>query len=158
LNLHDATRQVREFHQQIGAPIAALPCLLPCDPRQAALLATRLLELTLAATDLGGQADDLLLQRLAFTLEELAEWLYAHARGDLVAAADAWADRLYVLLGDAVAAGLPAADLFAEIHASNRTKEAGRAAWHGKALKGTAFRPPDIRRALLTRGRQNEHQ
>jgi hypothetical protein len=50
-----------------------------------------------------------------------------------------------VLLGDAVAAGLPVADLFAEFHASNMTKEAGRTLWQGKGIKGdisTARHPP----------------
>jgi hypothetical protein len=45
--------------------------------------------------------------RTCLLLEELAEWLSAHARRDLVATADAWADRTWVLFGDA--AGLPAA-------------------------------------------------
>ena len=76
-------------------------------------------------------------------IEELAEWLLAHVNDDLIAAADAWADRAYVLLGDAVAAGLPAAELFAEVHASNMTKELV-ADGTGKARKGAAYRPPEL--------------
>ena len=76
-------------------------------------------------------------------IEELVEWLLAHARGDLIAAADAWADRAYVLFGDAVAAGLPAAELFAEVHRSNMTKELV-ADGSGRARKGAAYRPPEL--------------
>ena len=83
------------------------------------------------------------MQRAAMAIEELAEWLLAHANGDLVAAADAWADRAYVLFGDAVAAGLPAAELFAEVHRSNMTKELV-ADGTGKARKGAAYRPPEL--------------
>ena len=52
---------------------------------------------TLAETADAAENGDVLLSRAAMALEELAEWVTAHARGDLVAAADAWADRAYVL-------------------------------------------------------------
>ncbi len=55
-----------------------------------------------------------------------------------MSAADAWADRAYVLFGDAVAAGLPAAELFAEVHRSNMTKEPDSAGT-GKAVKRPAY-------------------
>ena len=80
-------------------------------------------------------------------LEELAEWITAHTQGDLISTADAWADRAYVLFGDAVAAGLPAAELFAEVHRSNMTKELDSAGT-GKAVKGPMYQPPNIWQAL----------
>jgi len=49
-----------------------------------------------------GASDDALLSRVALALEELAEWVLAHADQDLKSAA-AWVDRCYVLVGDAVA-------------------------------------------------------
>ena len=57
--------------------------------------------------------------------------------------AAAGAVRAYVLFGNAVAAGLPAAELFAEVHASNMTKDLV-ADGTGKAKKGAAYRPPDL--------------
>jgi hypothetical protein len=68
----------------------------------------------------------------------------AHFAGDLVAAADAFGDRPYVLLGDAVAASLPAAAIFAEIHRSNMTKAGPSASGNGKGSKGAAFMPPQL--------------
>ena len=147
MNLDDALTKVRQFHQHIGAPVADQPCLLKCETLVTAKFATQLLELSLVASSHGAETDNQLLLRLGMALEELSEWLFAQARGSLTAAADAWADRLYVLLGDAVATGLPAEALFAEIHDSNMTK-IGPADWPGKAIKGENYRPPDISKVL----------
>lgn len=143
MNLTNALDMVRTFHKHIGAPAADAPCLLACSPTNAKCLAVDLLKLSLVASQNGDQ----LSTRLAMALEELSEWLFAHAQGDLVAAADAWADRLYVLLGDAVAAGMPGEELLSEVHHSNMTKES-KTDWPGKGVKGTAYQPPDIRRIL----------
>jgi predicted HAD superfamily Cof-like phosphohydrolase len=59
-------------------------------------------------------------------IEEFIEWLQAHVDDDLIAAADAWADRSYVLVGDVVAAGLPAAELHSEVHRSAATWQRSR--------------------------------
>lgn len=101
MNLDDAVAWVRPFHEHIGAPVADKPRLLTGVAGNAARLGTQLLELSLVASNLGAVTEDLLLLRLGMALEEVSQWLLAHARGDLVVAADAWADRLYVLLGDA---------------------------------------------------------
>jgi len=139
MQIDDAIQAVRAFHERTASPIADRPRLLPGGKVGAEVLARQLL------------AINLLLQRAAMAIEELAEWLQAHAKGDLVAAADAWADRAFVLFGDAVAAGLPAAPLFAEVHRSNMTKEpvAGRS---GKAHKGPGYTPPDLGAILRTAG------
>lgn len=86
-------------------------------------------------------------------MEELAEWLQAHVNGDVVGAADAWADRAYVLFGDVVAAGLPAAALFDEVHRSNMTKQPDPRRT-GKAIKGLGYEPPDLRSILQTESDQ----
>ncbi|HQU43501.1 MAG TPA: hypothetical protein PK867_11865 [Pirellulales bacterium] len=86
-----------------------------------------------------------MLLRTALALEELGEWLSAHHRGDLVAAADGWADRAYVLFGDAVTAGLPTSLIFDEVHRSNLSKEPHAS---GKPCKGSGYCPPDIRGVL----------
>ncbi len=81
--------------------------------------------------------------RLCLELEEITEWLDAHLQNDLVAAADAWGDRLYVLMGDAVSAGLPAQAVFDEVHRSNMSKQC-KSSNRGKAVKGTAYRRPQL--------------
>lgn len=148
MQTNDAIQAVRAFHERTASPIADRPRLLPGGEVDAEALARKLLAIK---AEIQANDDNLLLQRAAMAIEELAEWLQAHAKGDLVAAADAWADRAYVLFGDAVAAGLPAAPLFAEVHRSNMTKEpvAGES---GKARKGPGYAPPDLEAVLASTG------
>ncbi len=145
----DSIELVRDFHARIGAAIADKPRLLRCDPEVAHRLSVAISELSHDAA----KAGDLFSQRLAMTLEELAEWAAAHAAGDLVAAADAWADRMYVLLGDAVAAGLPAWELLQAVQTSNITKAAGRATDAGKGVKSGAYQPPKLAEILMQASR-----
>jgi len=148
LSLTSALNLVSQFHKRVGAPVADHPRLLACNARHARHLTRSLLEIQGLAKWLASiNPHDELIVRLALALEELGEWLAAHAEGNLVAAADAWADRLYLLLGDAVATGLPADELLEEVHASNMTKSADELRT-GKAIKGAEYRPPDIRRIL----------
>ncbi len=144
--MQDALDCVRQVHTKLDAPISLNPTLLACDRNTSFALADRVSTLATEAMA-AASADDALLLRASMALEELAEWLAAHAQGDLVAAADAWADRAYVLFGDAVAAGLPAAALLDEVHRSNMTKEPDPLRT-GKAIKGAAYQSPDIRQAL----------
>ena len=76
-------------------------------------------------------------------VEELAEWIEAHVAGDLTAAADAWADRCYLLFGDAVATGLGTEAVFDEVHRSNMTKAPVNPAT-GKAVKSDGYLAPVI--------------
>ena len=146
MDLNQTTEMVRQFHQRIGARIADKPQLLPGKPKEADFIGARIADLgRLARRGAGG---DPFLERLALALEELAEWAIAHAKQDLVAAADAWADRAYVLMGDAVACGLPAQELFDEVHRSNMTKQCGVRTGLGKAYRGTQYEPPRIRGIL----------
>ncbi len=142
---------VSEFHQAIGAPIAAAPTLLPGDAAQAAALAVELRAIKDRAKQ-RGMLGELLFVRLALALEELAEWLEAHANSDLVAAADAWGDRLYVLLGDAVSAGMPGAAIFEEIHRSNMTKASRPVGADGKAVKPGSYLRPRLADAIAGAG------
>ena len=98
-----------------------------------------------------GNLGESLFVRLALALEELAEWLEAHANGDLVAAADAKGDRLYMMLGDAVSAGMPGAAIFKEIHRSNMTKAAQLAKPDGKAFKQGTYARPRLAAAQIWR-------
>lgn len=144
MTLDEAIGMVRTFHRQIQALIADAPRLLPGDAGKtlaAAFLVSRLAkELT---RDSDGEKD-LVICRAAMSLEELAEWLHAHAQHNLTAAADAIGDRLYLLLGDTVATGLPLAEIFQCVHASNMTKMTGVRTGVGKAVKGRNFHRPEI--------------
>lgn len=141
---------VRAFHGKIGAPCRDSPELMPGDRARASRLFELLMDLISDERQIDAPRDELL-DRTLLSLEELAEWLDAHLRSDLVAAADAWGDRAYVLFGDAVASGLPATAVFAEIHRSNMTKD--RASAYGKAKKGRRFERPSLA-ALLAGEKQ----
>lgn len=96
------------------------------------------------AADAANGTSDVLLSRLAMTLEEIGEWLAANARDDVTATADALGDRLYLLLGDAVAAGLPVSEIFAAVHQSNLSKLPLVTTGMGKAVKGSGYLRPDL--------------
>lgn len=145
--VQDAIESVRDFHRHIGAPITQSPTLLPCRREDAATIAVQLRDLATTCRRFSQTAGDLP-SRLNLALEEMAEWAEAHAAGDIVAAADAWGDRMYVLLGDAVATGLPGAEVFAEVHRSNMSKDLGSATKSGKGVKSARFVPPDLARLL----------
>lgn len=133
---------VRQFHEWIGASISVEPQLLVCQDSTAAELAQRLRDI---CRDMRARlsAHDILTQRVLMTLEETAEWLEAHVSGDLVAAKDAWGDRCYLLLGDAVSSGLPVESIFSAVHDSNMTKR-GLDPTTGKALKSDGFERPQL--------------
>jgi len=144
--MQNAIDCVRDFHRRIGAPIADSPTLLPCRREDAEEIAKRLRELATACSQLSRESGDLS-ARLHMALEEIAEFAEAHAEDDIVAAADAWGDRMYVLLGDAVSTGLPGA-IFDEVHRSNMSKNAGATTDEGKGVKSTQFIEPDLARLL----------
>lgn len=155
LTLCDSIRLVRDFHSHIQAPVSTRPQLLPGHPGRtlgASVLVGGL------AIDLAREAEgtkDLTLCRASMCLEELAEWLLAHSRHDLVAAADALGDRMYVLIGDAVATGLPIESIFQAVHASNMSKLKLVQSGLGKAVKGATFQRADVARILAEYGNDN---
>jgi len=97
------------------------------------------------------------LRRIALIAEELRELTDALGNDNLVEAADAIADLLYVTYGTAVEMGLPADALVSEVHRSNMTKlgEDGKPILRedGKILKGPGYQAPDIR-GVLERSRR----
>jgi predicted HAD superfamily Cof-like phosphohydrolase len=149
MTLDEAIGMVRTFHRQIQAPIAEAPHLMPGHPSKTLVAAVLVGRLAKQLTRESDGETDLVLCRAAMTLEELAEWLRAHAQQDLTAAADAIGDRLYLLLGDAVASGLPLAEIFRSVHDSNMTKMSGVRTGIGKAVKGRSFRRPEIDAILV---------
>lgn len=115
-------QKVREWHEAFGAAIGDTPSL-----------------------DCPTTLNDL---RLNLIEEELDELSAAVEVGDIVEAADAIADLLYVVYGAGVTWGLPVDELFAEVHRSNMTKLGldGKPILRddGKILKGPNFEKPDI--------------
>lgn len=156
LTLADCVHLVREFHHQIKTPVSAgPPQLLSSDPARASIFTQRLADLSREMADAASSDQDQLLGRAAMAVEELSEWLEAHSKGDLVAAADALADRFYVLVGDAVSTGLPLDLLFEEVHRSNLSKLSHVKTGHGKGAKGPAYVAPDITKVLRDHARTN---
>jgi len=148
LALNDCLRLVRAFHQRIRAPIAQSPTLLPCDSASALIYSQRLTRLSKEIAASANGVKDQLLCRAAMAAEELAEWLEAHGKGDVTAAADALGDRFYLLLGDAIASGMPLVEIFGVVHASNCTKQLLVTTALGKAFKGLDYRAPDLASVL----------
>jgi predicted HAD superfamily Cof-like phosphohydrolase len=130
----DALRYVEDFHRLIGETVSEKPRLLAGSRSKALELAQDLRKLIAIYRTSG----DHVLNRTTLSLEETAEWLEAHAAEDLVEATDALADRLFVLLGDAVACGLPIGQAFDLVAKSNATKQQMRLA-DGKGQKGEGY-------------------
>ena len=138
---------VRQFHEQFGFEVATNPTLLAGGRNVAARMATDIRDL-LSRFQQVNDPTELFGARVCLALEELAESVEAHREGDLIAAADAWGDRMYLLLGDAVAMGLPAVEIFAEIHRSNMSKTVPSSENRAKASKGPQFHRPELHEIL----------
>lgn len=137
---------VQEFHRKIGETVSESPKLLQHDAEVDADLAGSLRQVV-EAYNQSDSPKTQLTRRALMAVEELAEWIEAHDEDDLTAAADAWADRMTVLLGDAVATGMPAEPLLDEVHRSNMTKVAANAKT-GKGTKSETYSPPNLTRIL----------
>jgi predicted HAD superfamily Cof-like phosphohydrolase len=98
--------------------------------------------------------------RCALIEEEAAEFRAAVEEGDLVEVADAIADLLYVVYGAALTFGVPADEVFSEVHRSNMTKLGadGLPIYRedGKVLKGPNYSPPDLLPILARHARRPE--
>jgi predicted HAD superfamily Cof-like phosphohydrolase len=150
ITLAECLHLVTQFHLQIKAPVCAGPPqpLITSDPGRVRDYSHRLLNLSKEMAGAGSGFKDQVLSRAAMAVEELSEWLEAHTKNDHVATADSLADRFYVLLGDAVATGMPLPALFEEVHRSNMTKLIFVQSGHGKGVKGPDYDRPDIARVL----------
>lgn len=115
--------QVREFHEKFGCSVRSKPEWPTGDERA---LRRRLMR------------------------EELDEFDAACACTDMVGAADALGDLLYVLLGSAVTFGIDLEPVFEEIHRSNMSK-----VWPDGTVRkdegGKVIKPPTYSRADLLR-------
>jgi NTP pyrophosphatase (non-canonical NTP hydrolase) len=96
----------------------------------------------------GPVPNEVVILRMRLMAEELGEVIAAMHEKNTIQIADGLADLLYVVVGTAIAYGIPINEVFDEVHASNMTKP--RLDKHnkgGKVQKG-GFRPPQIERIL----------
>jgi predicted HAD superfamily Cof-like phosphohydrolase len=126
--MHEAQRKVREFHERFGVTSNDRPTW---------------------------PGDAVHRLRMSLVDEEVAELRNAGERGDLVGAADALGDLLYVVYGAAEAYGIDLEPVFEEIHRSNMSKGGREPGCRpdGKVDKGERYSPPRVREVLaeLTR-------
>jgi predicted HAD superfamily Cof-like phosphohydrolase len=89
--------------------------------------------------------------RINLLSEELAEYVRAARRGNVVQVADALADLLYVVYGTALAWGIGMAPIFTEVQRSNMSKLGSKMRSDGKVLKPTngQFSPPELEPLLM---------
>lgn len=86
--------------------------------------------------------------RVRLHREEQEEFEDAILDGDIVEAADALADLLYVVYGSADYMGIDIDEVFAEVHRSNMSKKGGKRRADGKQLKPDTYTPPDVEGVL----------
>jgi NTP pyrophosphatase (non-canonical NTP hydrolase) len=122
-------QMVAAFHERFGYPIADCPSQ-PADPSEGVALA---------------------LARMRLIREEANELAEALADRDLVRAADAMADLLYVTYGTGVAYGIDLEPVFAEAHRSNMTKTPSGG---DKPSKDPGYQPPNIEVVLAQQERR----
>ena len=112
---------VREFHEKFNVPVASHPTVPPIERRAL---------------------------RAELIREEFKEFQTASREGDIVQAADALADLLYVVYGAALEWGIPLDAVFQEVHRSNMTKLWPDGLPHcrddGKILKPPGYSPADV--------------
>lgn len=89
------------------------------------------------------------LVRAHLVAEELGEFTLALANKDIVLAADALGDLIYVVVGAAVTYGIPLKQVFDEIHKSNMTKAVRDPNDTRLRNKGESYVPANIPLALV---------
>jgi len=146
MNFEKHLTNARSYHALIGELIAAQPSLLPGNREEAAQMA---IELRKISSNFSCVAENKLVARAAMVVEELAEWIEAHIQEDLIEATDALADRLFLLMGDAVASGLPIEPAYEFVSQSNQTKLANKLSDSGKGVKGYEYECPKKKIAKL---------
>jgi predicted HAD superfamily Cof-like phosphohydrolase len=93
--------------------------------------------------------------RMMLLKEEFEEYMEAEHNDDIVEIADALADLVYIVAGTALKYGIPLAEIFEEVHATNMAKfPDGKVTIRkdGKILKPVGWQPPDIPRLLREAG------
>lgn len=136
--------QVRQFHEIFGHPINETPTVPDDSLRdlRIELIREELEEFVEAMTGCGAKV------KITWDLID------KEPEVDLVAAADALADLIYVVCGAAHVMGINLQAVVNEVHRSNMSKlgEDGKPIYRedGKILKGEAYEPPDVAKVLDT--------
>jgi len=99
--------------------------------------------------------NDVIELRLALIEEEYGELIAGIASDNLVEIADACVDLCVVVIGTAIAYGIPFSDVWDEVHDTNMAKISGPVAPNGKRLKPEGWTPPNIVRILLDAASQS---
>lgn len=111
------SQNVLKFRQQLDLPCSDQPKLL--EPNEASFYAR-------------------------FICEELSEFLKAHEGRDLVQAADAIGDLIYLLYGASHMMGIPIDEVLGAIHRANMQKQPGTSKrGHGDAIKPSNWVGPE---------------
>lgn len=141
---------VREFHESFGHPVESKP------------ISPSLKLLSLRLKLILEEVDELV-KATGTKVTALEDGSYVvevdgSSQYDPVEVADALGDILYVVYGAFLALGLPAKEVFKEIHDSNMTKLGpdGKPMYNenGKVVKGPNYRPPDIK-SIIERATNN---
>ncbi len=123
---HDIATAVAQFHRAFNLPMRQLP-----------------------STEIDHALARL---RVALLEEEVAEFVAASEKGDLIGITDALADIVYVVYGTALTYGIDLDSALQEVHRSNMSKlgRDGRPLIRddGKVLKSERYFPPDIAAVL----------
>lgn len=118
MNLSNAQLQVTEFHIKAKSTTNETPTIPPKEIQEL---------------------------RLRLIAEEYQELKEAFLKSDIIGAADAIGDLLYVVIGTGVSCGLPLKEIFDEIHKSNMTKFIdGYRREDGKWIKGKSYKSPEL--------------
>jgi predicted HAD superfamily Cof-like phosphohydrolase len=139
---HDPEALVRTFHETYALPVRQGPATVDHDRvhMRMALVAEELAELVAAVY--GERAGEHMTAALTRAVAD------DDGVRDVVGAADALADLVYVVYGMALECGIPLADVLAEVQRSNLSKLGadGRPIYRedGKVLKGPGYHPPDV--------------
>lgn len=143
--MYDEQLLVKVFHTRHGFPIHqrldAAPSELDGHVKEIARACLETADTILKARMPDA---DLRLARLQLIIEEVGELAKAMHERDEIELADALADLAYVVVGTAVAYGMPLKALFHEVHRSNMTKTVGG----HKPWKGEEFSAPRIAEVL----------
>jgi predicted HAD superfamily Cof-like phosphohydrolase len=89
--------------------------------------------------------------RRKLIMEEVDELLDAISNNDLVGIADGIADAQIVIIGTALAYGIPTYEVFLEAHEANMSKN-GPLNDFGKITKGDGYKQPNFGRVLRSMG------
>lgn len=133
---------VRAFHEKYGHPVDRDIAERATDRGDVELFAARMFVGDAMDSVTGATRVDMRAFRVRLILEETAELLEALENRDKVATADALADLAYVVVGTAVAYGIPVGAVIEEVHRSNMTKDP--AGPGSKPTKGASYSPPDV--------------